>query len=134
MSDMHTEVLILGGGPGGYTAAFRAADLGKKVTLIERYPVIGGVCLNVGCIPSKALLHLAHIIHEAEESENHGISFGKSFLQGPHQDAQKSSSTTFPFVAESGISIPSGFFNVKSGAISPIVGGSFGNDFFIFSA
>ncbi len=77
MSDMHTEVLILGGGPGGYTAAFRAADLGKQVTLVERYPVIGGVCLNVGCIPSKALLHLAHIIHEAEESENHGISFGK---------------------------------------------------------
>ena len=77
MSDMHTEVVILGGGPGGYTAAFRAADLGKKVTLVERYPVIGGVCLNVGCIPSKALLHLAHIIHEAEESESHGISFGK---------------------------------------------------------
>ena len=74
---MHTEVVILGGGPGGYTAAFRAADLGKKVTLVERYPVIGGVCLNVGCIPSKALLHLAHIIHEAEESESHGISFGK---------------------------------------------------------
>ncbi len=77
MADMHTEVLILGGGPGGYTAAFRAADLGKQVTLVERYPVIGGVCLNVGCIPSKALLHLAHIIHEAEESESHGISFGK---------------------------------------------------------
>ncbi len=74
---MHTEVVILGGGPGGYTAAFRAADLGKKVTLVERYPVIGGVCLNVGCIPSKALLHLAHIIHEAEESESHGITFGK---------------------------------------------------------
>jgi len=77
MADMHTEVLILGGGPGGYTAAFRAADLGKQVTLVERYPVIGGVCLNVGCIPSKALLHLAHIIHEAEEVESHGISFGK---------------------------------------------------------
>jgi len=77
MSDMHTEVLILGGGPGGYTAAFRAADLGKQVTLVERYPVIGGVCLNVGCIPSKALLHLAHIIHEAEAAESHGLSFGK---------------------------------------------------------
>jgi len=77
MADLHTEVLILGGGPGGYTAAFRAADLGKQVTLVERYPVIGGVCLNVGCIPSKALLHLAHIIHEAEEVESHGISFGK---------------------------------------------------------
>ncbi len=77
---MHTEVVILGGGPGGYTAAFRAADLGKQVTLVERYPVIGGVCLNVGCIPSKALLHLAHIIHEAEGSENHGIKFGKPKL------------------------------------------------------
>jgi len=77
MADMHTEVLILGGGPGGYTAAFRAADLGKQVTLVERYPVIGGVCLNVGCIPSKALLHLAHIIHEAEAAESHGLSFGK---------------------------------------------------------
>ena len=80
MTDMHTEVLILGGGPGGYTAAFRAADLGKQVTLVERYPVIGGVCLNVGCIPSKALLHMAHIIHEAEDVENHGISFGKPKL------------------------------------------------------
>ncbi|KAF3980857.1 MAG: dihydrolipoyl dehydrogenase [Methylococcales symbiont of Hymedesmia sp. n. MRB-2018] len=78
MSDtQHAEVLILGGGPGGYTAAFRAADLGKKVTLIERYPVIGGVCLNVGCIPSKALLHMAQIIHEVDEVANHGISYGK---------------------------------------------------------
>ena len=77
MSDIQTEVVILGGGPGGYTAAFRAADLGKQVTLVERYPVIGGVCLNVGCIPSKALLHLAHTIHEAKEAENHGIRFGQ---------------------------------------------------------
>ncbi len=77
MTTNHTEVLILGGGPGGYTAAFRAADLGKKVTLIERYPVIGGVCLNVGCIPSKALLHMAQIIHEVGEVDHHGISYGK---------------------------------------------------------
>ncbi len=77
MTAIHTEVLVLGGGPGGYTAAFRAADLGKQVTLVERYPVIGGVCLNVGCIPSKALLHMAQIMHEAEEAESHGISFGK---------------------------------------------------------
>ncbi len=77
MSNTHAEVLILGGGPGGYTAAFRAADLGKKVTLIERYPVIGGVCLNVGCIPSKALLHMAQIIHEVDEVASHGISYGK---------------------------------------------------------
>ncbi|MCK9606920.1 MAG: dihydrolipoyl dehydrogenase [Methylomonas sp.] len=73
----HAEVLVLGGGPGGYTAAFRAADLGKQVVLIERYPVLGGVCLNVGCIPSKALLHSAQIIHEAEAMAEHGVSFGK---------------------------------------------------------
>jgi dihydrolipoamide dehydrogenase len=77
MTELETEVLILGGGPGGYTAAFRAADLGKKVTLVERYPVIGGVCLNVGCIPSKALLHMAQIIHEVDEVDKHGISYGK---------------------------------------------------------
>jgi len=76
-STTHAEVLVLGGGPGGYTAAFRAADLGKQVVLIERYPVLGGVCLNVGCIPSKALLHAALVIHEAEEFEQHGVSFGK---------------------------------------------------------
>ncbi len=72
---MNTEVLVLGGGPGGYTAAFRAADLGKKVTLVERYPVLGGVCLNVGCIPSKALLHVAHTLHEAKEVRHAGIQF-----------------------------------------------------------
>lgn len=77
----HAEVLVLGGGPGGYTAAFRAADLGKQVVLVERYPVLGGVCLNVGCIPSKALLHVAQIIHEAEDMAAHGVSFGK-----PHVD------------------------------------------------
>jgi dihydrolipoamide dehydrogenase len=76
-SDLHAEVLVLGAGPGGYTAAFRAADLGKKVVLIERYPTLGGVCLNVGCIPSKALLHAAKVITEAEEMAEHGISFGK---------------------------------------------------------
>ncbi|MGZ8142817.1 MAG: FAD-dependent oxidoreductase, partial [Methylosarcina sp.] len=76
-SELQAEVLVLGGGPGGYSAAFRAADLGKQVTLIERYPVLGGVCLNVGCIPSKALLHMALLIHEAEEFEQHGLSFGK---------------------------------------------------------
>ena len=77
MTDLQTEVLILGGGPGGYTAAFRAADLGKKVILVERYPVIGGVCLNVGCIPSKALLHMAQVIHEVDDVASHGISYGK---------------------------------------------------------
>ena len=76
-NDLKAEVVVLGGGPGGYTAAFRAADLGKQVVLIERFPVIGGVCLNVGCIPSKALLHIAQVIHEAEEFGDNGITFGK---------------------------------------------------------
>jgi dihydrolipoamide dehydrogenase len=74
---LNAEVLVLGGGPGGYSAAFRAADLGKQVVLIERFPVLGGVCLNVGCIPSKALLHAAQVIHEADEFADHGVSFGK---------------------------------------------------------
>ena len=75
--DIHAEVVVLGSGPGGYTAAFRAADLGKKTVLIEKYPDLGGVCLNVGCIPSKALLHVAKVITEAEEMSSHGVSFGK---------------------------------------------------------
>jgi dihydrolipoamide dehydrogenase len=70
------EVVVLGAGPGGYTAAFRAADLGMKVALIERWPTLGGVCLNVGCIPSKALLHAAKVIEEAHEMADNGISFG----------------------------------------------------------
>jgi dihydrolipoamide dehydrogenase len=74
------EVVVLGAGPGGYTAAFRAADLGMKVALIERWPDLGGVCLNVGCIPSKALLHAAKVIEEAHEMEEHGISFGKPII------------------------------------------------------
>lgn len=74
---IETEVVVLGSGPGGYTAAFRAADLGKKVVLIERYSNIGGVCLNVGCIPSKALLHTAEIINEAKAMAAHGVTFGK---------------------------------------------------------
>ncbi|MGZ8216537.1 dihydrolipoyl dehydrogenase [Methylomagnum sp.] len=73
---LHAEVLVLGAGPGGYTAAFRASDLGKKVVLVERYPTLGGVCLNVGCIPSKALLHTAQIIHETAESASTGVKFG----------------------------------------------------------
>jgi dihydrolipoamide dehydrogenase len=75
-ADMQTQVVVLGSGPGGYTAAFRAADLGLKVVLIERYATLGGVCLNVGCIPSKALLHTAKVITEAEETAAHGVSFG----------------------------------------------------------
>jgi dihydrolipoamide dehydrogenase len=72
---LQTQVVVLGSGPGGYTAAFRAADLGLKVVLIERYNTLGGVCLNVGCIPSKALLHTAKVITEAEETAAHGVSF-----------------------------------------------------------
>ncbi len=76
-ADLHAEVLVLGSGPGGYSAAFRAADLGKTVVLVERYPNLGGVCLNVGCIPSKALLHAAKVIDEAADFAEHGIRFGK---------------------------------------------------------
>ena len=77
IADMHAETLVLGSGPGGYTAAFRAADLGQKVVMIERHERIGGVCLNVGCIPSKALLHTAKVINDAAEMSEHGINFTK---------------------------------------------------------
>jgi dihydrolipoamide dehydrogenase len=76
-SERDAQVVVLGAGPGGYTAAFRAADLGLRTILIERYDRLGGVCLNVGCIPSKALLHAARVVAEAEEMGEHGISFGK---------------------------------------------------------
>lgn len=79
-ADVHAEVLVLGAGPGGYTAAFRAADLGKQVILVERYDSLGGVCLNVGCIPSKALLHQAQIIHEADKLAAQGIKFNQPVL------------------------------------------------------
>ncbi len=75
--DVEAEVVVLGSGPGGYTAAFRAADLGKKVILIEKEEVLGGVCLNVGCIPSKALLHVAEVVSEAPEMEELGVKFTK---------------------------------------------------------
>ncbi len=75
--DIHAEVVVLGAGPGGYTAAFRAADLGKQVLLIEKEAALGGVCLNVGCIPSKALLHVAKVITEADEVSHHGVTFAK---------------------------------------------------------
>ncbi|NND92228.1 MAG: dihydrolipoyl dehydrogenase [Granulosicoccus sp.] len=75
-ADEHHDLVVLGAGPGGYTAAFRAADLGLKVLLIERYAQLGGVCLNVGCIPSKALLHTAAIIQETRDMAAHGVSFG----------------------------------------------------------
>lgn len=73
--DLHAQVLVLGSGPGGYTAAFRAADLGLDVVLVERYRSLGGVCLNVGCIPSKALLHVAKVIADARATSEHGVKF-----------------------------------------------------------
>jgi len=76
-SDEQCEMLVLGAGPGGYTAAFRAADLGMKAVLVERWSTLGGVCLNVGCIPSKALLHAAKVIDESEDMGVHGIKFAK---------------------------------------------------------
>ncbi|MEM7027836.1 MAG: dihydrolipoyl dehydrogenase [Pseudomonadota bacterium] len=75
-SEIDAEVIVIGAGPGGYTAAFRAADLGKKTILVERYPTLGGVCLNVGCIPSKALLHVAKVIAEVSELKEFGIDLG----------------------------------------------------------
>jgi dihydrolipoamide dehydrogenase len=76
-ADLSCDVLVLGAGPGGYSAAFRAADLGMSVVLVERYATLGGVCLNVGCIPSKALLHVAAVMDEAQNISEHGIVFGK---------------------------------------------------------
>lgn len=78
--DMRAEVLVLGSGPGGYTSAFRAADLGKQVILVERYAELGGVCTNVGCIPSKALLHVAKVITEAQELAASGVGFAKPVI------------------------------------------------------
>ena len=88
---VHAEVLVLGSGPGGYTAAFRAADLGKKTVLVERYARLGGVCLNVGCIPSKALLHAARVIAEAKEMSDRGIVFGPPTIDAGKLAAWKES-------------------------------------------
>jgi dihydrolipoamide dehydrogenase len=84
-----TQLVVLGAGPGGYTAAFRAADLGLKVTLVERWAELGGVCLNVGCIPSKALLHAAKVIEDAEEMGERGIAFGAPEIDLPRLRAWK---------------------------------------------
>ena len=73
----HVELVVIGAGPGGYAAAFRAADLGKRVLLIDKDPTLGGVCLNRGCIPSKALLHISKVIEEAESLSTMGITYGK---------------------------------------------------------
>src|SRR5690606_12086712 len=76
-ADIECRMVVIGSGPGGYTAAFRAADLGLDTVLVERYPTLGGVCLNVGCIPSKALLHAAAVIEEATHAGDFGVEFGK---------------------------------------------------------
>jgi dihydrolipoamide dehydrogenase len=88
------DLVVLGAGPGGYTAAFRAADLGLKVTLIERWPMLGGVCLNVGCIPSKALLHAAKVIEDAHDMAANGISFGDPVIDRDRLRAWKNKVVT----------------------------------------
>lgn len=90
-SETDCDVVVIGAGPGGYSAAFRAADLGLRTILIERYADLGGVCLNVGCIPSKALLHAAKVIDEAAEFADHGISFGEPTIDLKKLEAWKSS-------------------------------------------
>src|SRR5690554_1656852 len=75
--EVKAQVVVLGGGPGGYSAAFRAADLGLETVIVERYATLGGVCLNVGCIPSKALLHSAAVIDQAQQAAEYGVEFGK---------------------------------------------------------
>ena len=89
VADYDFDLVVLGAGPGGYTAAFRAADLGLKVALIERWPTLGGVCLNVGCIPSKALLHAARVIEEAAAMSEHGITFGEPVIDAAKLRAWK---------------------------------------------
>ncbi|NNJ84095.1 MAG: dihydrolipoyl dehydrogenase, partial [Gammaproteobacteria bacterium] len=88
-ADIRTDVVVLGAGPGGYTAAFRAADLGKNTVLVERYPALGGVCLNVGCIPSKAYLHTAGILNETREMAARGVVFGEAKIDLPKLVAWK---------------------------------------------
>lgn len=90
-NQLKTQVVVLGAGPGGYTAAFRAADLGFEVTLVNEHDALGGVCLNVGCIPSKALLHLAKVLDESSEVADHGISFGTPKLDSSKMVAWKNS-------------------------------------------
>jgi len=90
-ADHHAELVVIGAGPGGYTAAFRAADLGMNVILIERWPVLGGVCTNVGCIPSKALLHAAKVADEVREMSAHGLKFGEPDVNGEQLTGWKDS-------------------------------------------
>ena len=77
---MNYDLVVLGSGPGGYTAAFRAADLGLKVALVEKYPKLGGICLNVGCIPSKTLLHVAKVISDVRDIADYGVYYEEKNL------------------------------------------------------
>ena len=77
MSELKTQLVVIGAGPGGYSAAFRAADLGIETVLVDSRTTLGGVCLNVGCIPSKALLHVAKVIDDSKDMASHGVSFGE---------------------------------------------------------
>ncbi len=94
-TEIKTQVVVLGAGPAGYSAAFRCADLGLETVIVERYNTLGGVCLNVGCIPSKALLHVAKVIEEAKALAEHGIVFGEPkpiltrFVQRSDQSADR---------------------------------------------
>jgi dihydrolipoamide dehydrogenase len=91
MTDHHADFIVLGAGPGGYAAAFRAADLGRKVVLVDPRASLGGVCLNEGCIPSKALLHAAGLIREAREIKDWGIAFGDANIDLDALGAKKNS-------------------------------------------
>jgi dihydrolipoamide dehydrogenase len=95
---MQVDLVVIGSGPGGYSAAFRAADLGLNVVLVERDKTLGGVCLNVGCIPSKALLHAAKVVSEVREMEEHGLTLagkGKLLNSSPRGLPRSQSSVKF---------------------------------------
>jgi len=132
---IHTEVVVLGAGPGGYAAAFYAADLGKQVLLVEQEKSLGGVCLNRGCIPSKALLYAAKLIVEARESAQRGITFGAPQIELDKLRAWKSTSPTWPeeFWDSSPRTTPLRFWSsdvcARAGAVTPASNAAMSTDF-----
>ena len=106
-SKKHIEILVIGSGPGGYAAAFRAADLGRQVMIIEKGPTLGGVCLNRGCIPSKTLLHIAKVLEEAASLKSMGVTFTK-----PKIDIDAVRDWKSKIVTECRIVTKWGFFNI----------------------